>query len=265
MVVDNGELIGDPQTDSFLEMLGLQHTITVPYNIKNRNKVEDIEQINVNTGSINLEKDDENEIDLDCDEDDDDEDDEKQSARDSKLMRMGMRMRPLDEEDCAHLERVRDLKEEREHEIQESIESELILFRAARAERQLESENLATDEKNDELKIASEPQHKKSAHVSDDTSKVAEAPTIFPKIMIKKKKRQQIRNSSESDVPSKQQKTSPKSTSSEASFSSENKQRDEKESVENKSKKESDESQKKASNSVLCGLFDGYGSESDSE
>jgi len=181
----------------------------------------------------------------------------------SKLMRMGMR--PLDEEDCAHLERVRDLKEEREHEIQESIESELILFRAARAERQLELENLATDEKNDELKIASEPQHKKSAHVSDDTSKVAEAPTIFPKIMIKKKKRQQIRNSSESDVPSKQQKTSPKSTSSEASFSSENKQRDEKESVENKSKKESDESQKKASNSVLCGLFDGYGSESDSE
>lgn len=181
----------------------------------------------------------------------------------SKLMRMGMR--PLDEEDCAHLEKVRDLKEEREREIQESIESELILFRAARAERQLELENLATDEKSDELKIASEPQYKTSAHVSDDTSKVAEAPTIFPKIMIKKKKRKQIRNSSESDVPSKQQKTSPKSTSCEASFSSENKQRDEKESIEDESKKESDESQKKPSNSVLCGLFDGYGSESDSE
>ena len=61
---------------------------------------------------------------------------EDQDARNRSLRGM----RPLDEEDCAHLDSVNQVRSQREESVRRRVEDEVAAFRAARAERRAEGE-----------------------------------------------------------------------------------------------------------------------------
>jgi len=60
-----------------------------------------------------------------------------QDEKDEEFQRSLRGMRPLDEEDCAHLDAIDRSRQEREHNVKSGIEREVALFRAAREDRGL--------------------------------------------------------------------------------------------------------------------------------
>jgi len=121
----------------------------------------------------------------------------------AKEMRMGMR--PLDEEDCAHLDAMEQIRMERERMVKQGIEEELAFFRAAKAEKAIAMENQLNQpnqETNEQL-----PEEPLESKISPQSNTIT---AVVPRIVGKRKKRKQktksISNSPEN--VSKHQRTS---------------------------------------------------------
>lgn len=173
---------------------------------------------------------------------------EEEQAKQEEMQREIMRgTRALDDEDVAHLDALEKQRLERERNIQQRTQHELLLFRAAKAERQQvtlgdEEEN---EESSDEANISSGADGVAAA-VQPPTVATAIQQPVAPRIVVKKRKRKVESGKQDMDhskiVDKKKQKEEPI--------------RDEKESAEAK---------KSAPPATgIGGLLSGYGS-SDSE
>ncbi|KAL3799269.1 hypothetical protein HJC23_012994 [Cyclotella cryptica] len=103
--------------------------------------------------------------------------------------------RLLDDEDCAHLDAVERVKEEREREVKSGIEREVALFRARREDRGLVQSCVGVEE--DET-VSRDPSTE-TAPLMNEAKK-----GIIPKFIVKKKKRRKGSESiNEDEKPSK--------------------------------------------------------------
>ena len=122
--------------------------------------------------------------------------DAEQEAQD-EFQRSLRGTRMLDDEDCAHLDAVDRVREERDREVKNGIEREVAMFRARREDRGLVQSII--EEVNDEDKG-----DKGEAIVA----KKEEKKVIVPKFIVKKKKRRQDAESNkEEEKPVKSAKT----------------------------------------------------------
>jgi len=106
-----------------------------------------------------------------------------QDEKDEEFQRSLRGMRPLDEEDCAHLDAIDRSRVEREHNVKSGIEREVALFRAAREDRGLAQ--TVTD--GDANTKSSEPNTIATAIAKKEVTKKK----IVPKFTIKKKRKRQ--------------------------------------------------------------------------
>lgn len=105
-----------------------------------------------------------------------DKEDEERAEAQRNIMRGTM---TLDDEDCAHLDAIQRQKDEHQQSIRQSMDEELALFRAAKADRS-QSQLLVEDDA-EENKISSVIAPGKPRHVA----------SFAPKIVIKKKRARQ--------------------------------------------------------------------------
>ena len=128
-------------------------------------------------------------------------------------------MRPLDEEDCAHLDAVDRVREEKEYAVKSGIEREVALFHAAREDRGLAQTVVDGDVKEDDNNNAADVEDvvfrdgkgviSKSEMVSGEPSIAAgakknETKRIVPKFTIKKKRKRISHESGDRDVAAKE-------------------------------------------------------------
>eukprot|EP01083_Nonionella_stella_P293642 998704_1 len=119
--------------------------------------------------------------------------------------------RPLDEEDCAHLDSVERMKNERDSAVKSGIERELALFRAAREHRGMDQTVVDIDGAEDVVRgdaaIAATVKVEQPAATA---SKQKEAKKIAPKFTIKKKRKRvsQKLDSKNNDTGKKSEKNS---------------------------------------------------------
>lgn len=97
--------------------------------------------------------------------------------------------RALDEEDCAHLDSVERVREERENEVRSGIEREVALFRAARVDRGL------TVTINEEGGVGGGDRGEGAVETEEDTTEkknkiIPAKKAMVPKFTIKKKRKQ---------------------------------------------------------------------------
>ena len=122
----------------------------------------------------------------------------------TKMMRMGMR--PLDDEDCAHLDTVEQMRIEREQLHKQTVEEELAMFRAAKAERnalddfEVENDDDNVQNENDERRIVRDNKVMKR--------KIGIAPVV-PKIIAKRKRK---RKQTQTHTPTQTQTNTPTPT-----------------------------------------------------
>jgi hypothetical protein len=119
-----------------------------------------------------------------------------------KAMRAGMR--PLDEEDCAHLDAVEKTRLERDTLMKQTVEQELALFRAARADRSmtqtiLDNEPTVTENNNAEVVSSSE----QDIHTEKPQAVTKKLGARFVPIIIGKRKRKEITNTNRDSINSK--------------------------------------------------------------
>ncbi|KAL7474272.1 hypothetical protein ACHAW6_000250 [Cyclotella cf. meneghiniana] len=115
--------------------------------------------------------------------------------------------RMLDDEDCAHLDAVERVKEERERQVKSGIEREVALFRARREDRGLVQSCM--EEEDD--KVVVKDLLKETALDKNGVKK-----TIIPRFTVKKKKRRKGSESiNEDEKPNKSVKASDQSDSQE--------------------------------------------------
>lgn len=107
-----------------------------------------------------------------------------EQEKDDEFQRSLRGMRPLDEEDCAHLDAVDRSRVEREHNVKSGIEHEVALFRAAREDRGL-AQTVTDGDANTKI---SEPS---SIATAASTKKEVIKKKIVPKFTIKKKRKRQ--------------------------------------------------------------------------
>lgn len=100
--------------------------------------------------------------------------------------------RMLDDEDCAHLDAVERVREERDREVKSGIEREVALFRARREDRAMVQSVLDEGEEADDVKESS---------ARESVPKKEIKKTIVPKFIVKKKKRRQDDESNEDEKP----------------------------------------------------------------
>jgi len=110
-----------------------------------------------------------------------------QDEKDEEFQRSLRGMRPLDEEDCAHLDAIDRSREEREHNVKSGIEREVALFRAAREDRGLAQ--TVTDGDVNTTKISAA--ESSSIAMAASTKKEVIKKKIVPKFTIKKKRKRQ--------------------------------------------------------------------------
>ena len=111
-----------------------------------------------------------------------------QDEKDEEFQRSLRGMRPLDEEDCAHLDAIDRSREEREHNVKSGIEREVALFRAAREDRGLAQ--TVTDGDVNTTKISA-AESASSIATAASTKKEVIKKKIVPKFTIKKKRKRQ--------------------------------------------------------------------------
>ena len=115
---------------------------------------------------------------------------EQEAADEFQRSLRGTRM--LDDEDCAHLDAVERVREERNREVKSGIEREVALFRARREDRGL-VQSVVDEEGGEDIEIG-------------DDSKEVVAPkrtmkkTITPAFIVKKKKRRQDAETNKEEV-----------------------------------------------------------------
>jgi hypothetical protein len=102
--------------------------------------------------------------------------------------------RMLDDEDCAHLDSVERVREERDREVKSGIEREVALFRARREDRAMVQSVLDEDE--------GDSGTAKDGSMEAAPSKKDVKKTIVPKFIVKKKKRRCESNVDEEPVKS---------------------------------------------------------------
>ncbi len=124
---------------------------------------------------------------------------EEEQAKQEEMQREMMRgTRALDDEDVAHLDALEKHRQERERIIQQRTQEELMLFRAARAERQ--QGNVEGDDENESQgshESSNDPGITRVAPLED----VGPTKPLGPKLIVKKRKR---RVDSENEVSEKQ-------------------------------------------------------------
>ena len=114
--------------------------------------------------------------------------DAEQEAQD-EFQRSLRGTRLLDDEDCAHLDAVERVREERDREVKSGIEREVALFKARREDRGLVQSVVDFEEEEEEDDDDGNIGRFKGLHASDE--KQALKKVIVPKFIVKKKKRQQ--------------------------------------------------------------------------
>ena len=121
-----------------------------------------------------------------------------EQEKDDEFQRSLRGMRPLDEEDCAHLDAVDRSRVEREHNVKSGIEHEVALFRAAREDRGL-AQTVTDGDANTKI---SEPS---SIAMAATTKKEVIKKKIVPKFTIKKKRKRQDGSSTKKSTIDKKQ------------------------------------------------------------
>eukprot|EP00978_Attheya_sp_CCMP212_P043327 scaffold280680_cov60-Attheya_sp.AAC.3 len=109
-----------------------------------------------------------------------------------KAMRAGMR--PLDEEDCAHLDSVEKTRLERDTLMKQTVEQELALFRAARADRSM-TQTILGDEPtvtDNNTEVVSSSEH--DIHTEKPQAVTKKLGARIVPIIIGKRKRKEITN-----------------------------------------------------------------------
>ena len=114
----------------------------------------------------------------------------------TKAMRMGMR--PLDEEDCAHLDTVESMRNEREQKVRREMEEEIALYRAAKAEMNFDKKEQQNDvkeeeEEDDDTKKIESNDLKSNHSILKPSTTIA---PVVPIIVGKRKRRTQTSKSS---------------------------------------------------------------------
>jgi len=109
-----------------------------------------------------------------------------QDEKDEEFQRSLRGMRPLDEEDCAHLDAIDRSREEREHNVKSGIEREVALFRAAREDRGLVQTVTDGDTNTTKISVA-----ESSSIAAASSKKEVTKKKIVPKFTIKKKRKRQ--------------------------------------------------------------------------
>ena len=113
---------------------------------------------------------------------------EEEQERQEEMQREIMRGTcTLNEEDVAHLDSLRQQREEKERVIRERTQEEVAAFRAARAEKQQEQLDQEQELKEATSKTAEEYNNNDS---QDHETKPTNKPRIVPKIVVKRKRRQ---------------------------------------------------------------------------
>ncbi|KAL7511841.1 hypothetical protein ACHAXN_008786 [Cyclotella atomus] len=115
---------------------------------------------------------------------------EQEAADEFQRSLRGTRM--LDDEDCAHLDAVERVREERDREVKSGIEREVALFRARREDRAMVQSVLEEEE-------GEESGTKKDGSGEAAAPKKEAKKTIVPKFIVKKKKRRQDGESNNED------------------------------------------------------------------
>ncbi|KAL9184047.1 hypothetical protein ACHAXT_002133 [Thalassiosira profunda] len=113
---------------------------------------------------------------------------EAAQEKDEEFQRSLRGMRPLDEEDCAHLDAVERAKGERERAAKSGIESEVALFRAAREDRGL-VQTVVEEEGGEGGAAKDQAAGMEEARGNSGVAAKKEATKIVPKFTIKKKRK----------------------------------------------------------------------------
>ena len=144
-----------------------------------------------------------------------------EQEKDEEFQRSLRGMRPLDEEDCAHLDAVDRVREEKEYAVKSGIEREVALFHAAREDRGLAQTVVDGDDdiiKGDDNSNAADVEDvvfgdgkgviSKSEMSSEPSiaaaAKKNETKRIVPKFTIKKKRKRISHESGDGDVATKE-------------------------------------------------------------
>ena len=119
--------------------------------------------------------------------------------RDEEFQRSIRGTRPLDEEDCAHLDAVERRREEKEYAARSTIEREVALFYAAREDRGLaQTLGVGGDDDADSVENSLGDVAHKLSEASDLVVAKKESVNIVPKFTIKKKRKITSRESDKS-------------------------------------------------------------------
>jgi hypothetical protein len=106
-----------------------------------------------------------------------------------KAMRAGMR--PLDEEDCAHLDAVEKTRLERDSLVKQTVEQELALFRAARADRSM-TQTIVDDETVTDNNTEASPSAQRTSITEKPQAVTKQRGARFVPVIIGKRKRKEI-------------------------------------------------------------------------
>ena len=119
--------------------------------------------------------------------------------KDDEFQRSLRGMRPLDEEDCAHLDAVDRVRDEREYAAKTAVEREVALFRAAREDRGLTQTVMMDDNEKDDW----DGENSKITAEKQPIVAKKENKQIVPKFTIKKKRKRIQTSGDDNDTSTK--------------------------------------------------------------